>query len=91
MVIVNYIFISCGCTTLAQRLRPQNSLINPELFNCSKEIAVYKLVAIAPLFLMLNFVITMLMGFYLEFYTKQILILHTTNTKALTSLAGCFD
>lgn len=91
MIFVHYLFISCGCAQIPQNFKPSNPFVNPELFNCTRTIAVFKVIALAPSLLIMMMVISILMLLYLEFYTKQLLIGHSSNMKAVVSMQGCFD
>jgi hypothetical protein len=91
MIFVHYLFISCGCAKIPQNFKPSNPFVNPELFNCTRIIAVYKVIALTPFILFAMMVVSCLMGVYLELYTKQLLIQHSSNMKAVVSMQGCFD
>lgn len=91
MILIHYLYISCGCARIPQNFKPANPFINPNLFNCTRVIAVFKVIALAPFMLLMMLVISFLMGLYLELYTKPLLLQHSSNMKAVVSMSGCFD
>lgn len=92
MIIVHYLYISCGCTKLEPLFKPRKSLgIDPSFFNCTKMIADMKLVGLAPVMLFQNELITFLMALYLQLYTKPLLAENEHVSSGILALQNCFD
>ena len=60
-------------------------------FDCTVQIAAFKVVALVPLLLVLTCTIAILLGLYLEYYLKPILLAQDKVVENVLKLDGCFD
>lgn len=85
-------YISCGCTKVPQLYKPRKRFgIDPEFFNCTRQIAEFKIIALTPFLMINSFLITLLMALYLQFYTKPILTETQLINDNIIKMEGCFD
>lgn len=87
MVFLHYVFITCGCS----KIKPAKNKDGSYIHDCTVVIAQLRVAALLPFLLLCSGALTVLLGLFLEFRSKPVLLQNQQVFKDIIKLEDCFD